>query len=456
MTRLGETGRAGVNVANLVEAFKAIAEHPALSPDTAKILDKVATDGTLLADAVPAAINQLLADIEAGKAGGHVAKGTLPAVDGVKYAADRKLLQGLPSSRQGELLSSLLSSKGDISPHYSKGTIERMSVLAKGLDDANKALKHAMLDSKADPSEIDHLKRAYDLLREDASDYVKGMEEIANAGKVAGAKLRDDMASDFNKSFKSWLTGQTKAGDFIHSLVNTFTDSVVSMFTDSLTKNLIGPASPLGKMIKGFGEDLMNMLMGLFSHVPGTAGSSNTVGSAAGGMMSGAGGMAGGMASLFGDSSVGNYFASSADSEMMSSMGYEGFMTFATGGHVSGAGNGTSDSIPAMISNGEFIVNAADTKDNLGLLHAINNGNLSKFATGGLVGGDPASSLSLVSAPAYVPVASTQVQSGGGSGATVNMNVTGDISRQTRAEIMQMIPHISAGVNQYNKSRGYK
>jgi hypothetical protein len=173
-------------------------------------------------------------------------------------------------------------------------------------------------------------------------------------------------------------------------------------------------------------------------------------------MMSGAGGMAGGMASLFGDSSVGNYFASSADSEMMSSMGYEGFMTFATGGHVSGAGNGTSDSIPAMISNGEFIVNAADTKDNLGLLHAINNGNLSKFATGGLVGGDPASSLSLVSAPAYVPVASTQVQSGGGSGATVNMNVTGDISRQTRAEIMQMIPHISAGVNQYNKSRGYK
>jgi hypothetical protein len=189
--------------------------------------------------------------------------------------------------------------------------------------------------------------------------------------------------------------------------------------------------------------------MGLFSGVPGTAGG------AAGGMT---GGMAGGLASLFGGGTglIGNYFASSADSEMMSSLGYSGFMTFATGGHVSGAGNGTSDSIHAMISNGEFVVNAAATKDNLGLLHAINNGNLGKFATGGLVGGDPASSLSLVAAPAYVPVASTQMQSGGGLGTTVNMNVTGDISRQTRAEIMQMIPHISAGVNQYNKSRGYK
>lgn len=46
---------------------------------------------------------------------------------------------------------------------------------------------------------------------------------------------------------------------------------------------------------------------------------------------------------------------------------------FAQGGYVSGAGTSTSDSIPAMLSNGEFVVNAAATRSNLPLLSAINN-----------------------------------------------------------------------------------
>ncbi len=52
------------------------------------------------------------------------------------------------------------------------------------------------------------------------------------------------------------------------------------------------------------------------------------------------------------------------------------------GGKVTGPGSGTSDSIPAMLSNGEFVVNAASAArigyDNL---HAINN-----YAMGGIVG----------------------------------------------------------------------
>lgn len=42
-------------------------------------------------------------------------------------------------------------------------------------------------------------------------------------------------------------------------------------------------------------------------------------------------------------------------------------------GRVSGPGTGRSDQIPAMISNGEFVVNARATAQNLQLLHAINN-----------------------------------------------------------------------------------
>ena len=45
----------------------------------------------------------------------------------------------------------------------------------------------------------------------------------------------------------------------------------------------------------------------------------------------------------------------------------------ASGGLVRGPGSGTSDSINARISNGEFVVNAASTKAYLPLLQAINN-----------------------------------------------------------------------------------
>jgi TP901 family phage tail tape measure protein len=46
----------------------------------------------------------------------------------------------------------------------------------------------------------------------------------------------------------------------------------------------------------------------------------------------------------------------------------------ATGGLVSGPGTGTSDSIVVAVSNGEFVVNAAATRQNLALLKAINSG----------------------------------------------------------------------------------
>ena len=47
---------------------------------------------------------------------------------------------------------------------------------------------------------------------------------------------------------------------------------------------------------------------------------------------------------------------------------------FATGGRVIGPGTGTSDSIHAMLSNNEFVVNADAASRNLGLLETINNG----------------------------------------------------------------------------------
>jgi hypothetical protein len=61
----------------------------------------------------------------------------------------------------------------------------------------------------------------------------------------------------------------------------------------------------------------------------------------------------------------------------------------ATGGYISGPGTGTSDDIPMMLSNGEYVVRAAAV-DKLGIpfLNALNSGNLPiGRADGGVVGG---------------------------------------------------------------------
>ena len=79
-------------------------------------------------------------------------------------------------------------------------------------------------------------------------------------------------------------------------------------------------------------------------------------------------------------------------------------MQKANGGPVFGAGTGTSDSIPAMLSNGEYVINAkAVRRLGLPLLNALNNG----YAIGGVV------------------------SSGDGSGAVVEFNNYGDINNGT-------------------------
>ncbi|MGQ7938246.1 phage tail tape measure C-terminal domain-containing protein [Paraburkholderia sp. D1E] len=67
---------------------------------------------------------------------------------------------------------------------------------------------------------------------------------------------------------------------------------------------------------------------------------------------------------------------------------------YADGGSISGAGTGRSDSIPAMLSNGEFVVNASAANQNRSLLESINSGQVAHFASGGAVGDAPASSSS--------------------------------------------------------------
>lgn len=116
----------------------------------------------------------------------------------------------------------------------------------------------------------------------------------------------------------------------------------------------------------------------------------DALGSMVSGMFSGAGGLGGGIGSF-----VGSIFG------------------FAEGGIVPTTSTSKSyaDSVPAMLQPGELVV-PKDQVDNF---------------MGGAVGG------------------------GGG---TYNLNITGDVTRQTRTQVLSMMDDIANGVNRQNKERG--
>lgn len=75
----------------------------------------------------------------------------------------------------------------------------------------------------------------------------------------------------------------------------------------------------------------------------------------------------------------------------------------AEGGYITGPGTATSDSIPAMLSNGEFVI-SADAVRRIGVptLNAINTGAISRFAKGGYVSSLAVRDVSANGAPSIV------------------------------------------------------
>ncbi|CAL8972899.1 hypothetical protein RHODGE_RHODGE_01035 [Rhodoplanes serenus] len=90
-------------------------------------------------------------------------------------------------------------------------------------------------------------------------------------------------------------------------------------------------------------------------------------------------GLLGNLAAAFGPAAGG------VGSTAFSGYNMTGLPGAATGGYITGPGSGTSDSLVARVSNGEYVVNAAATARHRPMLDAINFG-VPRFAAGGLVG----------------------------------------------------------------------
>ncbi|QDM32019.1 hypothetical protein FNL55_12285 [Tardiphaga sp. vice352] len=112
----------------------------------------------------------------------------------------------------------------------------------------------------------------------------------------------------------------------------------------------------------------------------------------------------------------------------------------AAGGMISGPGTGTSDSIPARLSHGEFVVNANATSQNRALLEAINGGRIPKFADGGLVAGPQAGLAPIVGGQTTIsPTINVSVQGSAGSSPEDHAAMGAAIAKSAEQSIRTMI-----------------
>lgn len=188
----------------------------------------------------------------------------------------------------------------------------------------------------------------------------KSMMELA---KASGDAMQIQRAEDFARQIDALEVSSDVAGKKMGELVKTIEDGLKNSIKDGLMSLVDGNMS-VADSFKSLARSVVGSLQEMLAEMIAVQAQQAILGSLGLG-----GGAKGGGGSGFLSSAL-SFFAGG----------------FAEGGQIQGPGTGTSDSMIARVSNGEFVVNAAATRENLALLHAINNGqSLRKFATGGLV-----------------------------------------------------------------------
>jgi len=291
-------------------------------------------------------------------------------------------------------------------------------------------------------------------------------------GITAGAEASTAAITDtLKESISGVLKGTMSLKESVHNLLDGISTEIIDTVVNSFTQAFMESAG-----LKEMFDGLFKTLFSGGATVGEKLGDSIS-GSISGAMESATGNDAsfwGSLSSGFGDiisslgeslsgvfSSVGSFFSGSGGgggilTSILGLFGGGGAVAAATGGYIKGAGTGTSDSIPAMLSNGEFVMKASSvSKFGSSFMAAINNGKIpSGFAEGGLIGGNnsmltPTQLVSAKSALSGEDNSNSKAQQ-----QVYNINVTGDVSRQTRKEIVKMIPQITGGVNATNRERG--
>jgi hypothetical protein len=217
------------------------------------------------------------------------------------------------------------------------------------------------------------------------------------------SKLKEMFKTLFSGLFETSNNAGQEIGDGIKEGINQGTEDVQDggSLWSKLSSGFSSFFKEIGSGLSSLWKSLSSMFSNLFSGMSG--------------MFSGGGGFGGGFSSIF--SGFGNFFSGFGELPIFDGLfGGPGLgLSFSQGGIVPNTPYSQigKDSVPAMLTPGELVVPANKVKD-------FNNGGATR---------------------------NEQV---------FNINVSGDVSRQTRKEIVKMLPEITSGVNMVNKENNFR
>lgn len=267
--------------------------------------------------------------------------------------------------------------------------------------------------------------------------------EYGNAAeKVATLALQEELRFERSQMFKSpteqrvssqlrssGLDENSASGQFLAGQIRLNEQLALSRdlakdFASGFVNDLLSGVSAMDALANAagrLGDKLLDMAMdqainGLFGNLLGTLG----------------GGLGGGIGSGSAQ------FAASG-----------GIGLFASGGSVAGPGSGTSDSILARLSNGEFVVNAKAASQNRALLEAINSGGMPGFSTGGSVGVPQIASVAPIM-PRIPDASSASAGSGGNMNVTIAVEVSGARGNQEIEDFVNQ--GVSKGIKRFTEA----
>jgi hypothetical protein len=245
-----------------------------------------------------------------------------------------------------------------------------------------------------------------------------GIEDSLGESLDKSLSKYDNIKSTFSDLLSGGLKDldkfKTFFGDLLDSITTNIIDSVVDAFTEALFESLnlkdtfaglFEGLFDFGDSIgKSTGEAITTTLSGVVQE--DGAGIVSSFGDIFSGISDFLGGLFGGGGGGGGGGFLSSIFGLFSGGSLLNGLNNGGFVK------PLGTTRTDRDSVPAMLTPGELVI--------------------------------PADKVGEFTSPQ------------GGKGQTFNINVSGDVSRQTRKEIVQMLPQIAAGVNSQNKENSYR
>ncbi len=359
----------------LASSFNGTEEHMLLLANAADHLGEVGSDALAnwwknLEEADLALINTALnSDLLAG-ALSHVDSNIFEtAMTGVGKAADdaRAHIIYLMEMFRDAIQTSL----DNMGPIDTLDSLEVANGYLKTIDNYNALIekaKHSKHEDKPSPvgssGGVRNNDRNVNTRARSTPEPLSALEQYRQKVQELDQQLAKGTITQMQYNQKIWELAQGLEGHVgeVMSAFNQIGDAFAENFADLIIngfENADESARNFGESLKNIGKQLIKMaLMNVFQ---------STMGS----LFGGSGLFGGALGGLFGFADGGKV------------------QKFASGGFVSGGGTSRSDSIPAMLSNGEYVINAKATKQFAPLLNAINYGHMDHLvrkAKGGFMG----------------------------------------------------------------------